>query len=188
MSSTLRKVVPAFSARSPAALDHRAIGDGIGERHAQFDQVRAAALQRRNQRRRAVGRRVACGDIGDQAFLPAVRAADRTTFGFACPSARPVTRPVPEILAVNIDVLSPRPERFTTNTLPAAAGARRIASATACADSSAGMMPSVRDSKRRGLERFAIAGRDVFGAAGVVQPGVLRADQRVIQARPRPSA
>ncbi len=38
------------------ALDHRTIGDGIGKRHAQLDQVRAAALQRFHQRGRALGR------------------------------------------------------------------------------------------------------------------------------------
>ena len=41
-----------------AALDHRAVGDGIGERHAQFDQIRAAAFERSHQlgrRGRAMG-------------------------------------------------------------------------------------------------------------------------------------
>ena len=67
-------------------------------------------------------------------------------------------------------------------------GARAIASATACADSSAGMMPfGPREQPRRG-ERLGVGGRDVLGAAAVVQPGVLRADHARNPARPRPSA
>ena len=51
-----------------AALDHGTVGDGIGERHAQLDQVRAAALERRHQAGCAVGRGIAGGDVGDQAL------------------------------------------------------------------------------------------------------------------------
>ena len=49
-----------------ALLDHRPIGDRIGERHAEFDQVGAAAHQRLDQRGRALGRGVAGGEVGDQ--------------------------------------------------------------------------------------------------------------------------
>ena len=35
-----------------AALDHRAVGDGIGEGNAQLDQIRAAAFERRDEFRR----------------------------------------------------------------------------------------------------------------------------------------
>ena len=61
--------------------------------------------------------------------------------------------------------LSPRPERFTRKILPLAAGARLMASATACADSSAGMMPSVRESRRAASSASPIGGGHVFGAA-----------------------
>ena len=44
--------------------------------------------------------------------------------------------------------LSPRPERFTIKTWPFAEGARRTASVTAWLDSSAGMIPSMRQSRR----------------------------------------
>ena len=54
ISRTLRSVVPAFEGAIAGALDHRAVGDGIGERHAQFDQIGAAALQRCDERGRAV--------------------------------------------------------------------------------------------------------------------------------------
>ena len=68
--------------------------------------------------------------------------------------------------------------------LPFAPGARRIASATACDDSSAGMMPSVRDSSLRGRERFGVGRRKRTRARfSIVQPRVLRADHGVIQTR-----
>jgi hypothetical protein len=52
------------------ALDHRTIGDGIGKRHAQLDQVRAAAQQRLDQRRRALRRGIARRDVGDETLAP----------------------------------------------------------------------------------------------------------------------
>jgi hypothetical protein len=49
-------------------LNHRAIGDGVGEWHPQFNEVRAAADQRFHQRGRAVGRGIAHRQIGDEAL------------------------------------------------------------------------------------------------------------------------
>ena len=49
-------------------MNDGAIGDGIGERHAQFDQVRAASFQRRDQCRGTLGRRIAGGYIRHQNF------------------------------------------------------------------------------------------------------------------------
>ena len=66
ISSTLCSVVPALQRAFTGALDDRAIGNRIGERHAQLDQVRAAALERFNQCRRAVRRRIAGRDVGDE--------------------------------------------------------------------------------------------------------------------------
>ena len=48
-------------------LDHGAIGDGIGERHAEFDQIGAAAFERRDQIGRGFGRGIAGREIGDHA-------------------------------------------------------------------------------------------------------------------------
>ena len=50
------------------ALDHGSIGDRVGKRHAQLDQVRAAAHQRFHQRGRAVRRGIARRQVGDQAL------------------------------------------------------------------------------------------------------------------------
>src|ERR1700730_9185084 len=96
--------------------------------------------------------------------------------------------------------LSPRPEMFTITTSDFfIRGARLITSATACADSSAGMMPSVRASTvqapraslsddetyspqhRAGPEAIHDERRNVLGAACVFQPGMLRPNRRIIQ-------
>ena len=80
--------------------------------------------------------------------------------------------------------LSPRPERFTTSiSRGAIAGAMRIASATACALSSAGKMPSVRASFTTASRARGVVAGDVFGAAGVVQHGVLGPDGRIVETR-----
>ena len=47
-------------------LDYRAIGHGVGKRHAELDDVGAALGQRLHDLRRDVGERVARGDVGDQ--------------------------------------------------------------------------------------------------------------------------
>ena len=79
--------------------------------------------------------------------------------------------------------LSPRPERLTMRILSRPIlGARLMASAMACADSSAGMMPSVRASSLAASSASASVARGVLGAAGVVQPGVLGADGGVVEA------
>ena len=69
----ISRAIPARGQRRAGAeralgrpLDHRTVGDRIGERHAEFDQVGAAAHQRRDQSGGAVGRRIAGGEIGDQ--------------------------------------------------------------------------------------------------------------------------
>ena len=62
-------------------------------------------------------------------------------------------------------------------------GARSITAATACADSSAGMMPSRPREADERVQRLGISRVTVFDALFVAQPGVFRADRRVIQAR-----
>ena len=71
ISSTVAAVVPALKRPLAAALNHRAVGDRIGERHAELDQVRAAALERGNQCGvRAVRRRIAGREVCDQRGPP----------------------------------------------------------------------------------------------------------------------
>ncbi len=52
--------------RGRRRADHGTIGDRIGERHAQFDQIGAAAFERRDQCRGALRRGIAGCEIGDQ--------------------------------------------------------------------------------------------------------------------------
>ena len=52
----------------PCALDHRAIRDRVGKRHAEFDQVGAPAHQRLHQSRRTLRRGIAGRQIRDQSF------------------------------------------------------------------------------------------------------------------------
>ena len=74
--------------------------------------------------------------------------------------------------------LSPRPERQTTTSSASSSSTR----ASACAGSSAGMMPSVRGQPAERVERLVVGRADVAGPAGVAQEGVLRADAGVVEA------
>lgn len=78
--------------------------------------------------------------------------------------------------------LSPRPEILITMVWSfRMVGASFIACATACADSIAGMMPSIRLRYSNAFIRFVVRHRNVLCAADVVQVSVLRADTGVIQ-------
>ena len=78
--------------------------------------------------------------------------------------------------------LSPRPDRHTASTASGPSSRpSRSAPARACADSIAGMMPSVSAQQPQGLHRLVVGGRDVLGAADRGEPGVLGSDARVVQ-------
>src|SRR5579871_3767676 len=147
-----------------SALDHRAIGDRIAEWDAQFDHIRASRNRRENDLAcsRQVG--IATGNVDDQRRLVVesqrhekFAIADYrflignrlTALGFSINNQQSETRQ--SILRFSRKIptsLSPRPEMFTIMTsLCFIFGARLITSATACADSSAGMIPSVRASR-----------------------------------------
>jgi len=53
------------------ALDHRAVGERIGKRHAQFDHVGAAAVNRSEQESRSVERGVTGGEVDYEPFRAA---------------------------------------------------------------------------------------------------------------------
>ncbi len=101
---------------------------GIGERHAQLEDVGAGAYQRMQQRNRERGRRIAAGDIGDEAAA-AARAHLREAGGDAAgrrrrhaagpPRAAPMSF-MPPASATMCRSLSPRPLRLTSRTLSAA--------------------------------------------------------------------
>src|SRR5207253_4622528 len=117
-------------------LDDRSVGERVGERHAELDHVRALARRLPDEPARVPERRIARREVRDQGPLP--------------PGAEPVERLPeprhrPSAPLTTWTSLSPRPERPTTIVCRRGKPlASRIAWATACADSRAGMMPSSR--------------------------------------------
>ena len=181
-------VVPARERPLGGALDHRAVGDRDRRRERP---VRSGRRRRapapRTSPARPVRRRIAGGDVGDEA-LAALRAAGASKRSGDAGRGS-VSIQFREVLAVDVDVfVAAAGEVDDENLILRLAGARRIASATACADSSAGMMPSVRDSVRAAVQRLRSPMRDVLRAALIVQPGVLRARPARSPGPPRPSA
>src|SRR5260221_7320787 len=121
------------------ALDHRAVGHRVGERYAELDDVGARLDQRLHQRHGKRWMRIARRDVGNERL--ALRLRERLE---AALDARHQSF-VPERSATVCMSLSPRPERLTSRIASCGRrGAIFIACATACADSSAGIMPSVR--------------------------------------------
>ena len=124
------------------ALDDGAVGEWIAEGHAEFDHVGAGVDG--GQRDLAGGREVgvAGGEVDDEAGL--VGEADR----HRCSSPmRPCSL---QFAGEDAHVLvAAAGEVDHEDVVRAILGARRMASATACALSSAGMMPSVRARRRR---------------------------------------
>src|SRR5262249_18675700 len=123
------------------ALDPRAVGHRIGERHAELEDVGARLHQRPHERHGERRMRIAGGDVRDQGL--ALRFRERLE---AALDARHQSF-FPARSATVCMSLSPRPERLTSRIESFGIdGAIFIACATACADSSAGMMPSLRHS------------------------------------------
>ena len=79
--------------------------------------------------------------------------------------------------------LSPRPERFTRRTWSLRiVGASFVAYATAWLDSSAGMMPSIRQHSWKASSASSSVAADVRRPSAVLQPRVLGAHARIVQA------
>ncbi len=90
------------------ALDDGAVGERIGERHAQLDDVGATTLGLHHQPARGLQRGVAGGEIGDQrSLVPRAQPRERLV-----QAAHGALRP--SALATTWTSLSPRPERPTT--------------------------------------------------------------------------
>src|SRR5207237_4227789 len=134
------------------ALDHGAVGDRIGERHAQLDDVGAGALGGRHQPARLGQRGIAGREVRHQRAL-AARAQPRERRlqpwsgcrtlgesrgwpGRGTSRLRPHPTAFPRALATTWTSLSPRPERPTTIVFARGSVlASRMAWATAWADS-----------------------------------------------------
>ena len=148
-SQIAQHVVDARPARERArggGLDHGPVGDRVGERHAELDQVGAAVdvrLRDRERRRRRPGSRPS-----GRASAPRACRCRRTRRRSA---AAPVTvasvliaRPRRSMTSARS--LSPRPDRQTRSIV--LSDGSRSTTWSACAVSSAGMMPSSRATSR----------------------------------------
>src|SRR6267154_6284287 len=113
-------------------LDHRAVSNRITKWHTEFDHVCARAASRKNDVSSCGDIRVTAGDIGYKARLMLkTNSAHRLRLSRKIPMS-----------------LSPRPEIFTMTISDFFIfGARLMHSATACDDSSAGIIPSIRASR-----------------------------------------
>src|SRR6266853_3224068 len=112
-------------------LDHRTISHWVAERNAELDDISAAIDRGQHDLQRGGKIRIATGDISNE-----TRGFRKTNRAHMLRFSRKMPMS-----------LSPRPETLTITTSDFfILGARLIHSATACADSSAGIMPSVRAS------------------------------------------
>src|SRR5688500_8321898 len=124
------------------ALDHRPVGHRIGERHAELEDVGARLHQSAHQRHRQRGMRIAGRNVGNERLALVAPEGLESAL-----DARHLQNLSPMRSATVCMSLSPRPERLTSRIASfGMVGAIFIACATACADSRAGMMPSLRHS------------------------------------------
>ena len=113
---------PVIQKASERALDHRAVGHGIGERHAQLDDVGARGDQRAHHVERHVERRVTDRDIGhERGTALGAQARERRVdpvraarHGWRAPLAG-TEKSRPERSATVAMSLSPRPDRLTSS-------------------------------------------------------------------------
>ena len=137
-------VAPAFSARSRRGLHRRAVGHGIGEGHAQLDHVGAGAGQLFQNGEAGFHVRIAGGDEGHEggaAFLLQAREACQRA-GSQFFSQRGGD-------GEDILVAAARQADGDDLVLASSGGATLATWAMACADSSAGMMPSSLESSMK---------------------------------------
>src|SRR5581483_9905992 len=133
----LLQALPRFQRTLRVRLDGGAVGHRIAERHAKLDHIGTGAGQRAQNRRGSPRIGVARGDEGDECGTALASQRGETAVNAGCHN------PPPRYCATECRSLSPRPDRFTTIRWSFAFfGASSKTLAMACADSSAGMMPS----------------------------------------------
>ena len=181
-SSTPATVAPAASAAVAGRVDHGAVGERVGERDPELDQVGAAVgVGRRSPARsRGPGSRPSGRASARRGALPRrrERGGDPLDAGARSP-VTPRRSPLAQLRA-------PRPGPCRRGPRGRSGRARWPAFASAQASawelSSAGMIPSSRATVRRTPSSASLVGDgDVAGAARVAQPGVLGAGAGVVE-------
>ena len=102
----LHRILPRFQRPQTRRLDRRAIGHRIGERHAEFDDIRPGFRQGPHHRERGFGIGIAGHDIGHERRAPLGAALRETVFDAAAHN------PSPRCSATVKMSLSPRPHRL----------------------------------------------------------------------------
>ena len=146
LRDAVRQGYPLVKGDLARALDRRAVGERVAEWHPELQHVRSAVERGSYQRARRGAIRVPHGEVDD----------DRKPLRLACSSERAGdalgaaergpdghrTSPSPITISRS---LSPRPERQTSTVCAGPSPPIAESSAMACAGSSAGMMPSLRE-------------------------------------------
>ncbi len=159
-------------------LDHRAVGHRIGERHAKLEYVGARRHQRLHDRQRRRERWIARRDIGNQRGTPGLAQPRKRCIdaiqGFAFRASRSAT------VAMS---LSPRPERLTSRIRSfAERGGELFCVGERVRRLERGDDPLDAAALVESLQRFLVVDHDVFRAPGVLEPRVLGADARIVEA------
>src|SRR5262249_55087203 len=118
-----------------ASLYNRTIGNGIGKRHTQFDNIGAGLFKRKHQVACRLEIWITGRNIRNECLPP--------FFAKQVKSFLDTRHKFPRSRATSFTSLSPRPERLTT-TILSFGSFTFFACATACELSSAGIMPSSR--------------------------------------------
>ena len=170
------------------ALNRGTVRDRIAERHAQLDHVRAGFRGSKDDFFGRCERWIAGRDVGDQAqfarfgeFAKAPR--DAASSALELPARQLCGSGRLRHSAKGFPCLYHRGRKDSESRVRFSSfrGARRISSASACADSSAGMMPSSRASVRAASMASSSLTARVFGAALLRKPGVLGTHAGIIQ-------
>ena len=177
IAKTPSSVVPGLQRPRRRALEHRAVGDRIGERHAELEHVRARPGQGFRQADRRVRRGVAGRQVGDErraALAPRPVEGLRDARHVAAPSRG--AQVLVEVLVAAAREIDEDPRR-TRGHFRASLHAKAIA----CADSRAGRIPSSSQSEREGVERLGVGHLRVRHPAAVVEVRVLGPDRRIVE-------
>ena len=166
------------ASRVGGVADDRAVGERVGVRDAELDDVGARLGERVQRRERLRARRVAGHHVGDERRAPVRERAPR---GRARGARQSTPSPASRTMSMS---LSPRPESVTTTTASGpSSSASRGSSASACDDSMAGMMPSRAREQLERRERLGVGDRLVAHEPLVLEVRVLGPDARVVEPR-----